>query len=125
MGQAVERRNAYLDLRELVLHVVRVHRLDLLTRGGTEHLDDLDELVDSAKAGMKCDPSDLPQIPAGKPQARGENGPRLSREQRLTEHQLRHDTARRPDVCEMGHERDQFRVHPATKRKPHSPMLVV
>jgi hypothetical protein len=48
----VEDRNAYLDLREFVLHVVRVHRLDLFTRRGTEHLDDFDELVDSARRGM-------------------------------------------------------------------------
>ena len=54
-----------LDLRELVLHVVRVHRLDLLPRRGAEHLDNLDELVDAT----------------------------LAWEQRLAEHELRHDTS--------------------------------
>lgn len=39
------------DLRELVLHVVRVHRLDLLARRCAEHLDDLDELIDAALSG--------------------------------------------------------------------------
>ena len=60
-----------LDLRELVLHVVRVHSLDLLARRRTEHLDNLNELVNSALAG----------------------------EQGLAQHQLRHDTASGPDVC--------------------------
>ena len=64
------RKGVRLDLRELVLHVVRVHRLDLLPRRGAEHLDNLDELVDAT----------------------------LAWEQRLAEHELRHDTSRRPDV---------------------------
>ncbi len=59
-----------LDLRELVLHVVRVHRLDLLARGRSEHLDDLYELVD----------------------------PALSWEERLPEHELRHHASGGPDV---------------------------
>ena len=54
-----------LDLWELVLHVVRVHRLDLLARGRAEHLDDLHELVDAALTG----------------------------EERLAEHELGHDAA--------------------------------
>lgn len=39
------------DLRELVLHVVRVHRLDLLAGGCAQDLDDLDELIDAALSG--------------------------------------------------------------------------
>lgn len=47
-GKKGSRGGTHLDLRELVLHVVGVHGLDLLTRRGAEHLDDLDELVDTA-----------------------------------------------------------------------------
>ena len=36
-----------LDLGELVLHVVRIHGSDLLTRRGSQHLDDFHELVDA------------------------------------------------------------------------------
>lgn len=36
------------DLWEFVLHVVWVHGLDLLLCRGTQHLDDLDELVNAA-----------------------------------------------------------------------------
>ena len=54
-----------LDLRELVLHVIRVHRLDLLPRWGPKNFDDFDELIDAT----------------------------LSREQRLPKHELRHDTS--------------------------------
>lgn len=54
-----------LDLRKLVLHVVWVHGPDLIPRWSTQNLDDLHELIDSG----------------------------LSREQRLSEHQLSHDTA--------------------------------
>ena len=64
------REGVRLNLRELVLHVVRVHGLDLLPGGRAQDLDDLDELVDAA----------------------------LAREERLAEHKLRHDTARGPDV---------------------------
>ena len=60
-----------LDLREAVLHVIGVHRLDLLPRRRAQHLDDLDQLVDA----------------------------RLAREKRLPEHELCHHAARRPDVC--------------------------
>lgn len=60
-----------LDLWELVLHVVRVHCLDLLPRWSAEHFDDLDQLVDST----------------------------LPWEERLPKHQLRHDAPSRPDVC--------------------------
>lgn len=55
-----------LDLRELVLHVVRVHSSNLLARRCSQDLDDFHELVDT----------------------------RLSREQWLTKHELCHDTAR-------------------------------
>lgn len=54
-----------LDLRELVLHVVGIHRSDLITSWGTKDLDNLDELVDTRLAGEK----------------------------RLTQHQLSHNTA--------------------------------
>lgn len=64
------RERVWLDLRELVLHVVRVHRLDLLARRRAEHLDDLDELVDA----------------------------RLSREEGLAQHQLGHHTPGGPYV---------------------------
>ena len=60
----------WLDLRELVLHVVRVHRLDLLPRWSPEHLDDLDQLVDAT----------------------------LSGEERLPQHQLRHNAAGGPNI---------------------------
>ena len=59
-----------LDLGELVLHVVRVHRLDLLARRRPKDLDDLDQLVDTT----------------------------LSWEERLPEHQLRHNASGGPDV---------------------------
>mmetsp|Transcript_8210 Transcript_8210/g.26446 ORF Transcript_8210/g.26446 Transcript_8210/m.26446 type:complete len:496 (+) Transcript_8210:183-1670(+) len=39
-----------LDLRELVLRVVLVHRLDLVERRRAQHLDDLDQLVDARLA---------------------------------------------------------------------------
>jgi len=54
-----------LDLREFVLHVVRVHCTNLISCGRTQNLDDFYQLIDT----------------------------RLSREQRLTKHQLRHDAA--------------------------------
>lgn len=53
-----------------MLHVVWVHRLDLLARWRAEDLDDLNELVD----------------------------PGLARKERLTKHELGHDTAGGPDV---------------------------
>lgn len=36
-----------LDLREFVLHVIRVHSANLLSSGRSQDLDDLDELVDA------------------------------------------------------------------------------
>ena len=36
-----------LDLRKLELGVVRVHLLDLLARGRSEHLDNLNELINT------------------------------------------------------------------------------
>ena len=59
------------DLRKLVFHVIGIHRTNLLTCGRAEHLDDLDKLINT----------------------------RLTREQRLPKHQLRHDTACGPNVC--------------------------
>mmetsp|Transcript_27146 Transcript_27146/g.68916 ORF Transcript_27146/g.68916 Transcript_27146/m.68916 type:complete len:393 (+) Transcript_27146:146-1324(+) len=59
-----------LDLRELELRVIRVHRHELLARRRAEHLDDLDELIHAA----------LP----------GEDG--------LPQDQLRRDARGRPDV---------------------------
>lgn len=55
-----------LDLRELMLHVVGVHSLDLFPSWCSKDLDDLNQLINSA----------------------------LSREQGLTQHQLCHDTSR-------------------------------
>lgn len=52
-----------LDLGEFVFHVVRVHGTDLVSRGRTQNLDNLYQLIDT----------------------------RLSREQRLTKHQLSHN----------------------------------
>ncbi len=60
-----------LDLRELVLHVVRVHGSDLFPSGRPQDLDDLDELVDA----------------------------RLSGEERLSQHELGHNAPGGPDVC--------------------------
>mmetsp|Transcript_9353 Transcript_9353/g.23285 ORF Transcript_9353/g.23285 Transcript_9353/m.23285 type:complete len:346 (+) Transcript_9353:247-1284(+) len=59
-----------LDLRELVLGIVLVHRLDLLQGGCAEHLDDFDELVHAG----------------------------LAREERHAEEQLGEHAAHRPDV---------------------------
>ena len=60
-----------LDLRKLVLHVIRVHRLDLFSGGCAKDLDDLHQLIDTALTG----------------------------EEWLAQHQLRHDATRRPYVC--------------------------
>ena len=54
-----------LNLREFVLHVVRVHGTDLVSRRGTQNLNNLYQLIDT----------------------------RLSREQRLAKHQFSHDAA--------------------------------
>jgi hypothetical protein len=59
-----------LDLRELVLHVVGVHGADLVASRGSQDLDDLDQLIDT----------------------------RLAREQRLTKHELSHNTTSGPDI---------------------------
>lgn len=60
----------WFDLRELVLHVVGVHRPDLLASRGAEHFDDLDKLIDA----------------------------RLAWKQGLPEHQLSHHTSSGPDI---------------------------
>ena len=65
-----------LDLREFVLHVVRVHGADLVARGRAEHFDNFHELVDTRLAG----------------------------EERLAEHQLCHDATSRPHICNMSAE---------------------
>lgn len=54
-----------LDLRKLVLHVVRVHSSNLLAGGCPQHLDNFDELIDT----------------------------RFTGEERLTKHQFCHDAA--------------------------------
>ena len=59
-----------LDLWELVFHVIWIHSADLLTGWGAQHFDDFNKLINT----------------------------RLSREQRLTKHQLGHDAARGPDI---------------------------
>lgn len=59
-----------LDLWELVLHVVRVHRANLVARGCAEDFDDLHKLIDA----------------------------RLTGEQWLTKHELSHNAASRPDI---------------------------
>jgi hypothetical protein len=59
-----------LDLGELVLHVIGVHRADLVPSGCSKHFDDLHELVDT----------------------------RLAREQRLSEHELCHNATGGPDI---------------------------
>lgn len=60
----------WLDLWEPMFHVVRVHGPNLLTGGSTQNLDDLHKLVDS----------------------------RLSREERLPQHELGHDASSRPHI---------------------------
>jgi hypothetical protein len=40
-----------LNLREFVLHVIRVHGTDLVARGCAENFDDLDKLIDTRFAG--------------------------------------------------------------------------
>jgi len=42
-----------LDLRELVLHVVRVHGADLFPCRRSQNLDDLNELIDSGFSGKE------------------------------------------------------------------------
>lgn len=59
-----------LDLRELVLHIVGVHGADLIACRSAQHFDDLHQLVDTG----------------------------FTREERLTEHQLSHHAACRPDI---------------------------
>jgi len=59
-----------LDLGEFVLHVVRVHRTNLVACGSAEYFDDLHELVNT----------------------------RLAREERLAKHELSHDAASRPHI---------------------------
>ena len=58
------------DLGEFVLHVVRIHGLDLFPGGRAQHFDDLDQLIN----------------------------PTLTWEQGLTEHQLGHNASRRPNI---------------------------
>ena len=58
------------DLRKLVLHVIGIHRLDLFSGGCAKNLDNFHQLIDTA----------------------------LTREEWLAQHQLRHDTTRRPYV---------------------------
>ena len=58
------------DLGKFMLHIVRVHRTNLVTSWCPQNFDDLHQLIDT----------------------------RLSWEQRLPQHQLRHDTAGRPNV---------------------------
>jgi hypothetical protein len=60
-----------LDLRELVFHVVGVHGADLVASGSSQDLNNLDQLVNT----------------------------RLTGEQRLTKHELSHNTASGPDIC--------------------------
>lgn len=60
-----------LDLRELVLHVVGVHGANLLPSRRSENFDDLNQLVNT----------------------------RFTGEQRLTKHQLGHDTSSGPHIC--------------------------
>jgi hypothetical protein len=58
------------DLRELVLHVIGVHRADLVPGGCSEHFDDLHELVNT----------------------------RLAREQWLSQHKLCHNATSGPNI---------------------------
>jgi len=76
-----------LDLRELVLHVIWVHGANLLASWGAEHFDDLDKLINA----------------------------RLSREQGLTKHKFRHNTAGGPDI---------FLAHVSKQCSPHSRTLL-
>ncbi len=59
-----------LDLGKFVLHVVGVHSTDLLASWGPKYFDDLYKLIDA----------------------------RFSWEQRLTKHELCHNTASGPDI---------------------------
>jgi len=64
-GKAYFREGVGFDLWELVLHIIRIHGLDLFPRRCPQNLDDLHQLVDAA----------------------------LTREQGLTQHQLSHDAS--------------------------------
>lgn len=80
---------AHLDLRELVLHVIRVHRLDLFASRGTENLDDFDELIDSDDASKSVNsPGKVERS------QRGQRLPRFTGEERLSQHEFSHDTSR-------------------------------
>ena len=59
-----------LDLREFVLHIIRVHGSNLIAGGGAEDFDNFDELIDAG----------------------------FSREQGLTEHEFRHDASSGPNI---------------------------
>lgn len=73
LGTAYLAERVRLDLRELVLHVVGIHGPDLIPGRCSQNLDDLDKLVDARLAG----------------------------EERLAQHELGHDAASRPHVCEI------------------------
>lgn len=60
----------WLDLRELVLHVIGVHGPNLLASGSTKNLDDLHKLIDTG----------------------------FTREEWLAQHQFCHDTSSRPHI---------------------------
>lgn len=83
----------WLDLWELMLHVVGVHGSDLFASRCTEDLDDFHELIDS----------------------------RLSGEEWLTEHQFRHDASRRPNICKK-HKHISLSSHHTNKIHVHNPI---
>ena len=60
----------WLDLRELMFHIVRVHCPNLIPGWSSKHFDDLYQLIDT----------------------------RFAREKWLPKHQLRHDAPGRPDI---------------------------
>jgi hypothetical protein len=59
-----------LYLRKLVLHVIRIHGANLLAGRRAQNLDNLDKLVNAG----------------------------FARKERLTEHELSHDTSSRPHI---------------------------
>ena len=60
-----------LDLRKLVLHIIRIHSPDLLSGRSTKHFNDFHKLINA----------------------------RLPGEQWLSKHKLSHHATRRPHVC--------------------------
>mmetsp|Transcript_30501 Transcript_30501/g.79201 ORF Transcript_30501/g.79201 Transcript_30501/m.79201 type:complete len:203 (-) Transcript_30501:740-1348(-) len=91
-----------LDLRELVLGVILVHRLDLVEGGRAEHLDNLDQLVDPRLAGEEGHAKEqLSEHAARRPHVNA------ARVVRRSENELRRAVVARANVRDVGLALDQ------------------